>query len=172
MIEHTFTLILSGPVDERIADLFEAGCDDATFGEVDGVAYADFDREADSFIEAVVSAIRAISSVPGLRVRRLEPDDLVTAADIAQRLGRTRESVRLLISGQRGAGDFPAPVSHTQRRNRIWRWSDVVAWANPDDAHAIAMARLVAAINAKLDLQALEPELPEPERRALAAVAA
>lgn len=172
MSEHTFALILSGPVDERVDDLFEAGCDDATFGEVDGVAYADFDREADSFIEAVVSAIRAISSVPGLRVRRLEPDDLVTAADIAHRLGRTRESVRLLISGQRGAGGFPAPVSHTRRRHRIWRWSDVVAWANPDDAHAIAMARLVAAINAKLDLQALEPELPEPERKALAAVAA
>ncbi|CAN5143729.1 DNA-binding protein [soil metagenome] len=169
---HTFTLILSGPVDERIDDLFEAGCDDATFGEIDGVAYADFDREADSFIEAVVSAIRAISSVPGLRVRRLEPDDLVTAADIAQRLGRTRESVRLLVSGERGDGGFPAPVSHTQRRNRIWRWSDVVAWANPDDAHAIAMARLVAAINAKLDLKALEPGLPEPERKALAAVAA
>ena len=170
MSEHTFTLILSGPVDERIDELFEAGCGDAAFGEIDGVAYADFDREADSFVEAVVSAISAIGSVPGLRVLRLEPDDLVTAADIAQRLGRTRESVRLLISGRRGAGGFPAPVSHTQRRNRIWRWSDVVAWANPDDAHAIAIARLVAAINAKLELQALEPALPEPELKALAAV--
>lgn len=170
MTEHTFTLILSGRVDERIDELFEAGCDDATFGEIDGVAYADFDREADSFVEAVVTAISAISSVPGLRVLRLEPDDLVTAADIAQRLGRTRESVRLLISGRRGAGGFPAPVSHTQRRNRIWRWSDVVAWANPDDAHAIAIARLVAAINAKLELQALEPALPETELKALAAV--
>lgn len=170
MTEYNFTLILAGPVDDRLDELFEAGCDDAMFGEIDGVAYAEFDREAVTFGGAVSSAILAILTVPGLRVVRVEPDDLVTASEIAQRLGRTRESVRMLISGQRGAGDFPAPVSHTQRRNRLWRWSDVVAWSNPDDADAIAMARLVAAVNAKLQLQLLQPELPAPELEALASV--
>lgn len=170
MAEHGFTLILDGPVDDHMDELFEAGCDDATLGSVAGIAHADFDREADTFAAAVVSAIHDITSVQGLRVVRVEPDDLVTAADIAQRLGRTRESVRLLITGQRGRGSFPAPIAHSQRRNRLWRWNEVAAWADPADEHAIAEARLIAAINAKLALQALEPELPALELAALAAV--
>lgn len=170
MSEHTFTLILGGPVEDHLDQLFEAGCDDATFSQIDGVAFADFDREAKTFVAAVISAIHEITSVPGLRVMRLEPDDLVTAAEIAERLGRTRESVRLLISGQRGAGDFPAPVSHARRRNRLWRWSDVVAWSAPDDPEAIAVARLVAAVNAKLALSRLASQIPASELEALASV--
>lgn len=170
MPEYAFTLILDGPVNDHIDELFEAGCDDATFGVSNGVPFGDFDREAPTFAEAVRSAIAAVAGVEELRVVRLEPDDLVTAAEIAERLGRTRESVRLLVSGQRGAGDFPAPMSHLQKRNRLWRWSEVAAWADPADVEAIATARLVAAINAKLALRGLEPNLKPADRDALASV--
>ncbi len=46
MSEHHFTLVLQGDPesDETIDALFEAGCDDATFGTVDHVGYADFVR--------------------------------------------------------------------------------------------------------------------------------
>lgn len=71
----TFTLLLQGisPLTpENLDALFEAGCDDATFGQRGSVFYADFDREAPSFAEAVDSAVTAIESVvPGLRVIRL-----------------------------------------------------------------------------------------------------
>jgi hypothetical protein len=76
--EYEFSLVISGTVEEvAILDaLFEAGCDDATFGQVDGVGYADFIREASSFAEAVRSAIEQVESIPGLRVVRVESDDL------------------------------------------------------------------------------------------------
>jgi predicted DNA-binding transcriptional regulator AlpA len=168
MTEYSFILIIEGDVEEKIDDLFEAGCDDATFGSVDGAHYADFDRGASSLGEALSSAIYAVESVPGLRVRRVEPDDLVTMAEIAQRLGRTRESVRLLVAGERGPGNFPAPVSHLRHRNRLWRWSDIAAWAGESEADDLAQARLIAAINAALELRTAAPDLAETDRAILA----
>lgn len=159
MNEYNFTLIIQGEVESRMDDLFEAGCDDATFGSVDGVPYGEFDREAVSFSEAVSSAIADVESVEGLRVRRVEPDDLVTAAEIAARLGRSRESVRLLIAGRRGVGDFPSPISHARQRNRLWRWSEVACWAGEATDSEMAHARVVAATNAALELRTLDPKL-------------
>ena len=164
MPEYSFTLAIDGDVDEKMDELFEAGCDDATFGSVDGAHYADFDREAPTLGKAISSAIADVESVPGLRVRRVEPDDLVTVPEIAQRLGRSRESVRLLIAGKRGSGNFPAPASHLRRRNRLWRWSDVAAWAGEATAEERLEALLIAAFNAALDLRTASHELPEGER--------
>ena len=170
MREYSFTLAIEGDVDEKLDELFEAGCDDATFGSVDGAHYADFDREAPTLAKAVYSAIVDVESVPGLRVRRVEPDDLVTAAEIAERLGRTRESVRLLSAGKRGPGNFPAPVSHLQSRNRLWRWSDVAAWAGETNAQELAEARLIAAANAALELRAARAGLTDSDRDLVASL--
>jgi hypothetical protein len=69
MSEYEFTLVLQGSLDDAAVDaLFEAGCDDATLGAVDGVGYADFIREAPSFGEALRSAIEQVESVPGVRL--------------------------------------------------------------------------------------------------------
>lgn len=156
MNEHAFTLVLSGDIDSdtTLDALFEAGCDDATFGTVDEVGYADFVREAPSFSAAVRSAIEQVESVPGMRVLRLEPDDLVTMREIADRLGRSRESVRLLIKGDRGPGSFPPPVSHLKARTRLWRWSEVALWAEQHlDSPLARNPSIVAAINAALTLR-------------------
>jgi predicted DNA-binding transcriptional regulator AlpA len=164
MPEYSFILAIDGNVEEKVEDLFEAGCDDALFGSIDGAHYADFDREAPTLGVAISSALADIESVPGLQVRRVEPDDLVTMSEIAERLGRTRESVRLLIAGDRGPGDFPPPVSHLRSRNRLWRWSDVASWAGEANAEERAKARLIAAVNAALDLRTATPGLPESDR--------
>lgn len=169
MREYSFTLIIEGDVNGSLDALFEAGCDDATFGSVDGVHYADFDRSAETFAAAVAAAISAVESVSGLRVIRVEPDDLVTASEIADRLGRSRESVRLLIAGERGPGGFPAPVSHLRSRHRLWRWADVAAWAGLD-APTVQRARLVAAVNAAIELRSKASELPPDERRLVASL--
>lgn len=72
MTVFSFTLTIEGA--DVMADgvqnaLFEAGCDDATFGVSQGVQTAEFDREAAEFAEAVASAIKAIeSTVSGARV--------------------------------------------------------------------------------------------------------
>jgi hypothetical protein len=89
---HEFTLILSGvseSTEEMANALFEAGCDDALFGSRDGVVFLDFGRDAPSFRDAVLSALRDVRAA-GYAVARVEPDDPVTAAEIARRLRRTR----------------------------------------------------------------------------------
>lgn len=72
MTVFSFTLTIDGAdvmSDDAQEALFEAGCDDATFGISDGVQTAEFDREAAEFAEAVASAIKAIeSTVTGARV--------------------------------------------------------------------------------------------------------
>lgn len=165
MAVHEFTLVLQGDLtDDALDSLFEAGCDDATFGEVDGVPYGDFNREAKTFAQAIISAIRAVETVPGLRVRHVEPDDLVTLAEIGERLKVSREYARLLAKGERGEGGFPAAVSHLRARSRLWRWSDVAEWAGLADEDEIDRARVVAAINAVLEARRLEPTLSEEDR--------
>jgi hypothetical protein len=172
--EHEFTLVLDGVdvLDAGNLDAwFEAGCDDATFGEVDGIGYADFSRTADAAPKAILSAIDQVeSAVPSVRVIRVEPDDLVNASDIAERLGRSRESVRLLIAGERGPGGFPAPLSHLKVRGRLWRWVEVAHWAEGALAFELAGAdtsAFVAALNDTLDLRRLSPELQARDRKLL-----
>jgi predicted DNA-binding transcriptional regulator AlpA len=153
METYSFTLVIAGDAgtDERINELFEAGCDDATFSHSPTISYGDFDREDDTLLDAVLSAIGAVESVEGLRVRRVETDDLVTAPEIAGRLGRTRQSVYQLVNGERGAGDFPAPLSSARGRGKVWDWSEVAVWAGVDFDRA--RAATMAAVNAALALR-------------------
>jgi predicted DNA-binding transcriptional regulator AlpA len=58
-------------------------------------------------------------------------DRLVTDAEVARRLGTSRDHVQQLMSRT----DFPTPLGHidsgsaTSREVPFWRWSEVNAWA-------------------------------------------
>lgn len=166
----SFTLFVQGPdvlTDEAVDALFAAGCDDATFGARDGAQYAAFDREASTFEQALASAISDISlALPGLSVIRIEPDDLVSMATIAERAGRSRESIRLLATEQRGPGGFPPPVAYVDRKTRLWHWPDVARWLAEHDKANIDVdpdaADLVAALNAAFDLREHARRLRQP----------
>lgn len=170
--EFEFTLILSGVPDltvEVLDAFFEAGCDDALIGTRDGVAYADFCREADSFRQAVLSAIRDVESAGvGAKVDHIEPDEMVTMSEIARRLNITREGVRKQVAGTRGPGNFPPPTGGVTRQSPLWRWTDVVQWrrenqkakATPEDPHGLtdadalmALGSHVAVLNAALEMR-------------------
>lgn len=176
MTLYHFTLVVEGADLQNEANLdalYEAGCDDATFGMAAGVQLAAFDREADSYAEAVVSAVHQIEeAVPGARVVRLETDELVTVADIAKRTGRSHESIRLLVSGERGPGNFPPPTARLHQRNQLWWWPDVVEWFTRELQEELPgptgqQAELTAAINAKLALRRLHERLGIDEVRVL-----
>lgn len=153
---HSFTLYFRGPdilTDENCDALFEAGCDDVLFGERDGAQYGDFDREARSFSDALRTALRDVQrAVPGLRVVRIEPNDLVTMAQIAERSGLAREGIRLFIKGDRGPGGFPSPVAYVDDKTRLWHWPDVAQWLKANNKGKVVVdtegAELVAAMNA------------------------
>lgn len=155
MSEFEFELVAAGDLDDETIDrLFEAGCDDATFGEDNGVITALFTREAAQLTEAIMSALTAVEAVLGRgSVLGVEPDELVWAAEIAQRLGRTRQGVRLLIEGQRGPGRFPRPAV-AATRNPLWRWSEVAEWFERYEGRPYAnpeRSAVIGAINGALE---------------------
>ncbi len=176
MTTHHFTLIIEGPDlqdNANIDALFEAGCDDATVGRVGAIQYLDFDREAPLFADAVFSAIEAIEQAGlGARAVHLEPDDLVTMAEIADRTGRTRESVRLLIAGERGPGRFPSPATHFKSRQRMWRWQEVATWfadarGEPPTTDDPGIAPFITAFNAGLEWRRVDHQLKDEERQGI-----
>jgi hypothetical protein len=73
---YNFVLVLSGlsESDDSIEDaLFEAGCDDALLIFRDNVPYLEFDRQATSLEDAILSAILDVkSAVIGAKVLRVE----------------------------------------------------------------------------------------------------
>jgi hypothetical protein len=176
--EYEFTLILSGvsELTRQVLDaLYESGCDDALIGVRDGVAYAEFCREADSFEQAALSAIRDVESAGiGAKVEHIEPDELVTMSEIARRLGMTREGVRKRVAGLRGPGGFPPPAGSLTQRSPLWHWTDVVRWHQTklprEQLEALGLLRetgavdallsrgsQIAALNAALDLRRRVP---------------
>lgn len=61
-----------------------------------------------------------------LQVVGVASNDLVSLKDIAARTGRTYESVRLLATGKRGPGRFPAAMSTGQWA--LYSWAEVSTW--------------------------------------------
>lgn len=166
---HEFTFIVDGANldDERVIDaLYDAGCDDALVSSDSGVQSIDFEREAPSLHQAILSAIADVESVAGLHVVRVVDIDLLSMSALARRTGRTRESIRLYAKGRRGPGGFPPPVNrHEDGRYHLWRWSDVADWL---ERHKIkgfdtlsGHRNTLIVINAALDLrshgQSMEP---------------
>jgi hypothetical protein len=147
---HAFTLVLDRqPSDDEIDALFEAGCDDGTVGTDHGVPVVEFDRDAPTLADAIASAVRQIESV-GLNAVRVVDEDLLTLADIAERIGQSRESVRRYATGDRGPGNFPPPVNPARDGTLFYRWSEVAPWAREslgldvaDTDPALVVANLV-----------------------------
>jgi hypothetical protein len=170
--EYQFTLTLDGAPEmtaDRMDRLFDAGCDDATFGTRCGVHFAMFHRQAASPTEAIVSAIEDIERAGiGLRAIRVEPDELVTAGEIAARAGLSREAVRLYARGQRGPGGFPHPVAALHQKSPLYKWSDVAAWFDRFRTGAkhfdTTEADAIAFLNAALDIRRLAPAVPDAQR--------
>ena len=119
----------------------------------EGLAHASLGLVSRAFPEAAVSEAGALTTVratfsalgPAAAVSRLVErvtkavppavpvrvdQDLVSVSDIAQRVGRTRESVRLLVDAKRGPGGFPPPVGVIGDGTRVWPWSVVLDWFN------------------------------------------
>jgi hypothetical protein len=129
MPRHEFELKLNRQVtDDEVEALYEAGCSDAGVETGPLGTVIDFVREAPTLALALVSAVRDIEKVPGLRAVGVACGNMVTLSAIADRTQVTREAVRLWSNGQRGAGDFPAPVLVTPAGEKVWDWQEVAAW--------------------------------------------
>jgi predicted DNA-binding transcriptional regulator AlpA len=155
-MKYEFELVLSRkPRGEELDALFEAGCDDMTFGTDGTVATAMVNRRGLSFVEAVASAITQVESLPaGLSVVAVEADPRLTLGEIAERAGVTRETVRRHVNDPR----FPPPVITTPR-HRFWRWSEVAPRFRLKDPVLQEAAPAARALNAWLELRAVVPSV-------------
>ena len=150
MTTHVFSVVLDRvPTDDELDALFAAGCDDAAFFAQQGLSIGEFDREAPSLAEAIVSAVRDVESA-GLVVTRLLDGDLLTLADIGDRIGQSRESIRRYATGERGPGGFPPPVNPGREGTVFYRWTEVAPWVRehlavdvPDVNAALIVANLI-----------------------------
>jgi hypothetical protein len=150
MAIHSFTVVLDRrPTGEDLDTLFDYGMDSATFGVDRGVPIAEFDIEAETMADALVAAIRGLESA-GIAALRVIDEDLVTLADIADRIEQSRESVRRYVTGERGSGGFPPPLNPGREGTIFYRWSEVAPWVRtnlgidvPDADPALIVANLV-----------------------------
>jgi hypothetical protein len=141
----------------------------------DGIFEADFERSTPTFAEAVLSAIRDLQRVfPEAELIRVEPDALTTISGIAERMGRSHESVRLLVQGKRGPGGFPKPASAPDSKPQVWRWHEVVDWFEKEMDIRVPEAenaRFLAMVNDVLRLRLAAPTVID-NRRTASAMAA
>jgi predicted DNA-binding transcriptional regulator AlpA len=127
MTTQVFTIVLNRQPTETELDTVFSQNDDVAFGVDGSLPIAEFDREAPTLTEAIVSAVRSLESV-GLVPVRVIDEDLLTLADIADRIGQSRESVRRYAAGSRGPRDFPPPVNPGRDGTLFYRWSEVSPW--------------------------------------------
>lgn len=129
MQSYEFTFIASGvdPESSGLEDRFyEAGCDDATLSFMKGLLAVNFDREAETYVHAVVSAYHSVVKA-GVTVERFEPDFLVSASEIATRSNQTRQAISNYTKGLRGE-KFPAPIARISSESPLWDWVEVSSW--------------------------------------------
>lgn len=169
--EHDFALVLTGIIEvtpEALDALFEAGCDDATVSVRSGRVYLTFSRTASSLKDAILSAIRDVRKAGiGADVLRVDECSLVTQADIARKIGRSRQLVHQYITGIRGPGSFPPPACEITTGAPLWYWCEVAYWLwenNMIKEDVLRAAQEVAIVNIALELEhqrQLEPALTE-----------
>jgi hypothetical protein len=169
MSEFTFRLVVTDRIDELGANrLFDAGVDDGYPESGPSGHSIGFDRESTSLEDAVLSAINEVEDA-GFEVLRVEPDELVSAADIAERTSRSRQSISSLINGDRGSGNWPRPVAGNVR-SPLWRWTDVAGWFEAFDGSQSVdkdHAHFVAAVNEVLAARRSLRPLTDATRRTL-----
>lgn len=157
--EHDFTLVLTGVTElsPKVVDaLYEGGCDDATIASRSGRIVATFSRTAVSLKDAILSAIQCIRKANiGADVLRIDYCNLVTQADIARKIGRSRQLVHQYWTGTRGPGGFPPPACELCDGTWLWLWCEVAYWLWQNDMikeDVLRDAQQVEAINSVLEL--------------------
>jgi hypothetical protein len=164
MDTYEFTVTLNRvPAEDDFDRLFEAGLDDSTPEIRDGRGVLNVHRESASLSAAILSAVADIERA-GFEAVSITDEDLVSLKTVAQRLGRTYESVRLLAAGKRGPGNFPAPLSGDGWA--LYSWAQVSDWVDAQKtggaeaeaqtgAKSLESARVIAAASQLLRARAI-----------------
>ncbi len=175
--ERDFTLVLTGIVNltsDVENALLGAGCDDGTIAIRSGRAFITFSRRAPSMKDAVLSAIGDVRNAGvGADVLRVDYCNLVTQADIARRIDRSRQLVHQYMIGERGPGGFPPPACGITDNAPLWRWCEVAYWLwqnNMVREDVLRDAEEVELINNILELTRQKADKPDLTKEVIKAV--
>ncbi|HZN16927.1 MAG TPA: hypothetical protein VFB84_01875 [Micromonosporaceae bacterium] len=162
MAPHRFVLIVdSTPTARQLVALAALGARPAAVpGPRQSGGWIVFERAELDLAGAVVAAVRDAEGA-GLRPVRLVDGDWVTLADIADRLGRSREAVRLWALGRVGPGGFPPPVN-PGRDTLFYSWAEVSPWLRDRlCVPAPGSDPVLAAAGLAVRMRALAPRVPD-----------
>jgi hypothetical protein len=163
MSEYEFSFIVEGfDVEDAVSnDLLVENFDYARASETAGLVTVLFNVEAAAANDALHQTLKRFSTLfPNAKVVRLNRD-LVSIADVASRTNRTGESVRLYVTGKRGPGSFPMPISVLHGGTRVWEWATVVDWFRRHLGELTDEAEMIDAENAALFDAHLATQRPE-----------
>lgn len=176
MKEYDFALVASyaEPIGEDVflklaESVYEAGCDDATVMHKGNTVIIEFDREADTYEGAVVSAIQDLNQVEGLTVKSVDAGQYVGLSDAAALSELTRSALSKFAKGDRGDGSFPSPYLRVASKTPLYDWSEIASWLEERgliEQGIAENARVTANIN--MDLKLKHGELEDVSRLALA----
>ncbi|MDQ7902919.1 hypothetical protein RB614_00090 [Phytohabitans sp. ZYX-F-186] len=127
-------------------------------GPRDGIGAVVVRRHAPDLAEAVTAAVRDAESA-GLRPVRVATGDWVRLADVAARIGRSREIVRLWSVGRQGPGGFPPPLNPGCDTS-FYSWAEIAQWLRRRLGYELPDEEpVLVAMNLALQLRRLAPRI-------------
>ena len=159
--QYTLTFTLPDTQDDPtqyLDALFEAGCDDAVVGTgTPGMISLEFNRNADSAMNAVDSAIRDVmKAIPGASLIEVKPD-LVGLTDVAEILDCSRQNIRKYVVGY---PNFPRPaVTGKFQLWHLWEIAKFDKFSIPETI--IEISKVAWKLNLDLQNRKFEAELED-----------
>lgn len=130
MNHYQFTIVVRDAHAE-LTDLedqfFEAGCDDALLCRYNDTVYLEFDREAESAVIAIRSALNDIKKL-GFSDLIVEEKGFSTLSEMAERANLSRQVLSLYALNKRGDGHFPKPMYGLTSKSAMYSWPEVATW--------------------------------------------
>lgn len=133
-----------------VDSLYKNNCDDALVGiGLQGRIALDFTREAESALDAIVSAIQDVkAAIPHAQLIKAIPD-IVGAADIADLLGVSRQNIRPLALSHKST--FPTPIY--EGKLTLWHLSNVLDWFKETQTYQFDESLFeIATVNMQLNI--------------------
>ncbi len=139
----------------------------AVISQLDEIVYVSVSSAVTSntidLLEAAFALIVGIEKL-GVVVDDID-DDLVDLSEIACRIGRSRETVRLWSLGRRGSGHFPMPCGVLPGSLKVWEWDAVNTWLTERHPTLADDVQLLSRLD-RARFRILRTKLPETSRAA------
>lgn len=163
MKEYDFALVAISKIEinneaicEIANELMDHGIEDCTLSSRGNALILEFDREAKSYKDAVMSAIKDVESLNYLVVKSVDAGQYVGLSDAAELSALTRSALSKFSKGERGNGKFPTPYLRVTGKTPLYDWSEIANWLASKglvDTEIVKNAHFTSMINMALKLR-------------------